>query len=714
MKRMITISITVLLILVSSVYILMITPFNDKEYSKENSEFHFSTYGDKIQMCEDGKWKDFEIKGVNMGSGYPGAFPNDNAINKKTYYRWFEMIGEMNANVVRVYKLESPEFYAALYKYNKKHNEKIYLIQNIDFPNEFMFSEDNIIDSESDNELIEKTKTVIDAVHGKNVSIEATKDKADLYFYDVSDYVLGYILGIEWDDTYVEYISNINSGIDYKGKYFSGAENASPFEMFLAWWGDKTFSYELEKYHEQHLISYANWADTDPFENDIQIDDRKEIDAVLDIDNINHNKDVKTGIFVSYNIYPYYPLFLQYGPYTKYTDENGQNNPYRKYLMELVRHHKYPVVVSEYGIPSSRSVAHSEIWRGYSHGGLNEKEQAKAIVSLHKDIKEAGCAGGMVFSWQDEWYKRAWNEMALSDPDGRAFWSNVQCAEQFFGIISFEPGKENDNNYPDGSIEEWKHVKPVYDDQNIKVSMKSDEKYLHILVDGLDMRPDKNYINIALDVSPKLGDENISDKQLEYPSEFIIQISKDKNSGLYVEDEYDVLVNSVLELYYDNTKGGIETLEKTYRNVASKLNGNINFSIVARPDNENFERKNTEVNTQVSEVGILKKGNCNPDSDEYDSNADYYIKGNVAEIRIPWQLLNFTDPSKCEIIDNLKDTEYAVEGIKIKEIHVSPYYDDSKGKIKSGSYKLKCWDKPRWHERKKAVYYMLKEEFKEE
>ena len=714
MRKIPTISISVLLTAIALMCVLLLTPFNDKNYSEENPKFNFSTKGNKIQIKDDGIWKDFEIKGVNMGSGYPGAFPNDNAIDKETYYRWLEMIGEMNSNVIRVYKLESPEFYSALYKYNKKHEEKIYIIQNIDFPNELMFSEDNIVNLEKNDMLIEKTKKVIDAIHGKNIVLEAKKDKMNLYLHDISDYVLGYIMGIEWDDTYIEYISGINRGIDYDGKYISGAEKASPFEVFLAWWGDETVRYESKKYNEQHLISYANWADTDPFENDIQIEDRKEIDAVVDLDNIHFQNELKTGIFVSYNIYPYYPLFLQYGPYTKYIDETGQVNPYRKYLMELVKHHKYPVVVSEYGIPSSRSTAHSERWRGYAHGGLNENEQADAIAVLYEDIRKAGCAGSMIFSWQDEWYKRAWNEMALSDPDGRAFWNNVQCAEQFFGILSFEPGDKNSCNYPDGDIGEWRQSDQVFKDEDITVSMKGDERYLHIMVDGLDMREDKNYINLALDIAPHIGDINVSDKTFEYPMDFIIQISKDDKSALYIEEEYDVLVNSVLELYYDNTKEGINTLKKTYGNIATKLNGNINFSIVARPDNENFEKIKTVGNTQINEVGRLKQGNGNPDSDKYDSNADYYISGNTAEIRIPWQLLNFTDPSKCEIIDDFEKTNYSVKGTKIEEIHIAPYYDDTKGEIKTGTHKLKGWSKPKWHERKKAVYYKLQKAFEEE
>ena len=47
----------------------------------------------------------FEIRGVNLGSGIPGHFATDYAIDKETYLRWFEEIQAMGANCIRVYTL---------------------------------------------------------------------------------------------------------------------------------------------------------------------------------------------------------------------------------------------------------------------------------------------------------------------------------------------------------------------------------------------------------------------------------------------------------------------------------------------------------------------------------------------------------------------------------------------------------------------------------
>ena len=712
MKKGVIVSTITGIVLIILFCFIIINPFTAKEFSENKPEFYFRTNGNKIQHYEDGNWTDFEIKGVNMGNGYPGTFPNDKSITEETYERWFQEIGEMNANTVRVYQLQSPEFYAALSKYNEEHDKKVYLIQTVDFPERMMYSEESLFDSDAEEELFTSARNTVDALHGDRISFDQEKLAMNFYTYDVSDYVLGYILGIEWDDTFVEYVSVTNKERHhYEGAYVKTSNQASAFETFLSEWGDEIVEYEGEKYHMQHLLSFGNWAETDPFVNEIKVENRRDLEVLVDIQHILPSEKMKTGIFASYNIYPYYPLFLQYGPYTKYIDDEGNANPYRKYLMELVEYHSYPVVISEYGTPSSRSVAHEDLWRDIPHGGLNEEEQANAIVTLYTDIKKAGCAGSMVFSWQDEWYKRAWNEMTLSDADGRSSWSNVQSSEQFFGLLSFDPGKEKDAVYPDGNIKEW-----TKDDQIIKkgsttVSMKQDEKYLHIMVEGLSEQENQDYISLALDITPKLGKTSVGELTFDHPMDFIIRIGKDGNSALYIDEDYDMLAYSIFGVFYDNSVGGLEELTESMEGHATKLPYSGQFSIVARADNGTYGMMATE--TEINEVGILKEGNGNPKSASFDSNADYCLGENLVEIRIPWQLLNFTDPSRAMVIDDLEENDMSICNLQIEDIHVAPYFENETGKIKSGTYEMHTWSEPVWHERLKESYYMLQKAFEE-
>src|SRR5258706_589784 len=66
-----------------------------------------------------------------------------------------------------------------------------------------------------------------------------------------------------------------------------------------------------------------------------------------------------------------------------------------------------PVLIAEYGVPSSRGLAHLQP-EGLHHGGHDEREMADQDVRLTREIHEAGLAGGILFAWQDEWFKHNW------------------------------------------------------------------------------------------------------------------------------------------------------------------------------------------------------------------------------------------------------------------------------------------------------------------
>jgi hypothetical protein len=91
------------------------------------------------------------------------------------------------------------------------------------------------------------------------------------------------------------------------------------------------------------------------------------------------------GYFATYHAYPYYPDFMN-------NDYLGEENPYLAYLTLLKRHHgDQPVLIGEFGVPSSREIAH---WnrKGWHHGGHNFTDQARINGLMMKAIHEAGMA----------------------------------------------------------------------------------------------------------------------------------------------------------------------------------------------------------------------------------------------------------------------------------------------------------------------------------
>ena len=72
-----------------------------------------------------------------------------------------------------------------------------------------------------------------------------------------------------------------------------------------------------------------------------------------------------------------------------------------------------------------------------------------------------------------------------------AYWSDYQTNEQYFGLLSFDPGKEQSVCYVDGDVSEWTE-KDIVQRGNTELSVKYDEKFMYFLVkkDGLDFEKD--------------------------------------------------------------------------------------------------------------------------------------------------------------------------------------------------------------------------------
>ena len=670
----------------------------------------FRTHEKEIQIRSGDGWQRFSLTGVNIGTGYPGLFPNESGISEETYYRWFGLISDMNANTVRVYQLQSPAFYNAFARYNRSHEKKLYLIQGVDFPDRYLYTLDNLL--EHHEALLQNTRKTVDAIHGDYMALDSRQDQLHIYLSDVSDYVLGYLLGIEWDRTFVEYTCRINGQVEgYEGSYLRCGSDATPFECFLARWGNELMAHEEKRYGQQHLLSFANWPETDPLLNEIDlffVPNRQEnTEQLIDLERLHPTSAVTTGLFASYNVYPYYPAFLQGGPYTKEKDETGSRNPYRFYLTELNAHHSIPVIISEFGVPASRSSAYRELWRGLSHGGLNETEQGQAAATLLHDIRAAGCAGSMVFTWQDEWYKTIWNERLISDPDRRAFWSNAMCAEQGFGLLAFEPEEAGMTCYPDGELSDWQGVAPMYEENGLRLSIRQDARYLYFLVQGTADGP----VTLALDTLPEHGSTEAGALRFSGgEADFLIRLDPAGTGALYVDRSYDLLPYSVLGSHIDTTLQHL--LELREKNGELPVYpGSDDFILVTRGDDDLINHMSSQ--PLLNRVGLLHAGNADPASPLYDSNADFCFGENAVELRIPWQLLNFTDPSRCRIADALPENDYQLSSRRIRRIRAAAARDGEDKILTLAPWALTGWETPRFHERLKQSYFILQDAFGE-
>ena len=651
----------------------------------------------------------FEIRGVNMGVGIPGHFATDYAIDKETYLRWFGQIKAMGANCIRVYTLLRDDFYDAVWEYNKDNPDPLYIIHGLWVNDYTLYSHADAYDSDFLGEMIKDSRTLVDMIHG-NKSFSLGEDLGNgVYNKDISPWVIGYILGVEWEDTTVAFTDHMKEELNsYEGKYMYTTEDASPFEAMLAQVGDRIIDYETKKYSSQRLIAFSNWPTTDPLEWDDMVEYYFRKFEQVDVEHIKTTDAFLSGQFASYHIYPYYPDYLGFMDELGITVlnkdafvENGVFNSYRAYLSLLNAYHTMPVVIAEYGVPSSRGRAQSDRNTGRAQGGMSEAQQGEALVSCYEDIMAAGCAGSIVFTWQDEWFKRTWNTMAYTDLTKTCYWSDYQTNEQYFGILSFDPGEEKSVCYVDGDVSEWKPEDKVTDSGPASLYCKYDEKYVYFYIHKDNFKFGTDTLYIPIDTTPKSGSMTCGGlpAAFEKAADFVLIISGETDSKLLVQERYEALRAIYSHRVYLQDAYLNEPARDTDKFVPIRLMLQIPDDPTAELDNKGYDTAET------FDTGTLTFGNGNPDSEDFNSLSDFIVRGDDIEIRLPWSLLNFLNPSEMVVHDDYYE-HYGIEGLEIREMYAG--VGGAGDTIPMGAIPLKGWGRhPTYHERLKQGYYDL-------
>ena len=669
----------------------------------------FKAEGDYFYIYESGDWKQMFMRGVNIGATEPGLFPGDLTISYDTYYRWFGYISEMNCNCIRIYTLMPPQFYQALGDFNKKAKNKLYLYQGIWVNEEDI---ERLSDTYAENEKILNDFTtdavnLVNVIHGKAKIAETAGEAYGTYNTDVSPWLVGWIIGIEWDPNFVINTNNQHPDKkDYDGKYLY-TQTASPFEAFLCRVGDALIKHEAKTYKFQVPLAFSNWITTDPLThpNEPHFDEDK---TTVNTENVKC-RNFGPGMFASYHIYPYYPDSLNYQEdYLEYTDDSGKVNTYEAYLEDLKLAHTVPIIVAEFGIPTSRGMGHESVM-GYNQGMVDETAQGAMLIDMLGSIENAKYAGGIVFTWQDEWFKRTWNNVMFDIADRRPYWSNIQTTEQCFGLLAFDPGKESMAAYVDGDVSEWRNTKPTVTTAQGKLYIKSDERYLYIMLDAGNYDFEKDTLLIPINTIADQGNLKAAQYNAEFDTaaDFLIYINGKDNSHIYVDRYYDAF-----NYYFLESKKLSDI--KAEENAGVKNSGMFDIMRLCYGYNLTVKGTNQVVPDKAYETGKLRYGNGNPKAQEYKSLSDFYFKNGKLEIRIPWQLLNVMDPSGKQQISDFRKTQ-VISPQAYQSFDFGFAYRTGTESLKitlGGSYEYNGWNTPTWHERLKPAYYELQNYFK--
>lgn len=679
--------------------------------AEKETAFSVRTQGDRIQLLTEKGWEDIRLQGVDLGSGEPGEWSTDHDIDKETYLRWLAQIQAMGANVIRVYSVQAPAFYAALAEHNGESETPLYLLQGIWVNDYAQNSHIDALDSDFCGELLEDCYAAVDVLHGKRfVLTNDAGSAAGLFLRDVSRWVLGYVIGGEWTDVTVAYTDEKYPDIEgYEGAFLYTAPEATAFETMLAQVGDALLSYEADRYGEQRLITFANTRTTDPFDYPQEVTEFFRKCAAIDVEHILTTDALQTGLFASYSVYSYDLDYLAVmtpeewqGLTAAAVDFSGCDgvdgtlDTYLAYLKLLNAHHTVPVVVMEFGAASGRGIAQYNEATGTHEGHLSEAEQGKAIVGCWEDIVASGCAGGCVFSWQDEWHKRSWNTMFAVDNSRTPYWSDAQSSDQHFGLLAFDPGEENICTV-DGDGAEWDEEDVVarYADGSA-VSMRYDERYLYFLIEKPGYVYGQETLYLPIDTTQKTGSYSALGLQFDRAVDFLIRIHTDSDSALLVQERYhDIHANFEQEI----------TGKDAYIDPPAKNGTRFETAQMAVKD-AGSQFWNQPATLDAFETGKLRRGNADPASPLYDSLADFAVGEGVVELRLPWALLNFADPSRMRIHDDYYDGNYGVAFISLRELYVG--LGTVGETIELARFPLKGWGNDvTWHERLKPAYTAL-------
>lgn len=661
-------------------------------------EYPARTHGDRFEIRTPDGWAPFYIKGVNLGAALPGRHPSQFP-DSATYARWIDGMSAMGANVVRTYTIHPPVFYDALRAHNIAHPEHpLWLVHGVwtELP-----PDDDYEDPEWEGAFFAEMRRVVELVHGR-ADLEARPGHASgSYTADVSPWTLAYIIGREWEPySVVEFNAMRPELSSWKGRYLTLAAG-TPMEVWLARACEELIAYETSTYRAQRPIAYTNWPTLDPMRHPTETTVDEEVAireglgeevgrAPLEYDNdatgletgaVRPTAAFPAGYFASYHAYPYYPDFMILDPeYAKARSPWGASN-YFGYLRDLKRRHPdVPVIVAEYGVPASIGVAHLQP-QGWHHGGHTEASMADIDVRLTREIAEAGLAGGILFAWIDEWFKKNWIVIEFEIPlERNRLWLNRLDAEQHYGVIAMEPERRIPGETPAERAAGWRARPALYTGSDgSTLRAVADEAYLTLFYDagpgGGPGLPD--HLRIGFDtVDPDAGDRRwpgaIGDT-LPLGIEFALDVTPTSARLLVDRPSSPFRLDPVRgSLPRDDletppvpparaTQGAVSAPvpQRTFaarreqrfqRPFRSRPNADGRFdSLRVITNRPRFGRDSTEYLALGYDRGVLPGGPAPDGLWETDATRG------LIEVRIPWMLLGFTDPSERRVLQELPE-----------------------------------------------------------
>jgi len=657
------------------------------------------TQGDQFLISTGGGVRDF-VAGVNLGPTIPGRQPGEQAISREDFRRWFPQMTDMGFRALRVYTIMPPAFYQELRAFNVANPDApLLLIHGVWIPEEEFYETFDLFDSDIVSEFRTEIERAVEVVHGDVILPDRPGHAGGTYDADVSPWLMSWAIGVEWDPFATSASDIANAGKPaFRGDYFENTTDASPTEVWLAEMLDHLA--ELEAGHGVTMpLTFVNWPTTDPL---LHPDEPLEREELLGVDH-NHVRPTSSwpgGYYASYHAYPYYPDFQRYEEDIAGFQLSGEENNYAGYLTKLKDHHAgIPIVITEFGVPSAMASAHFGP-QGRNQGGHNERDQMGINADLLRTIEEVGLSGGFLFEWTDEWFKFTWNTIDYElPPDRRSLWANPWTNEANFGVVATDPGPSQAVDL-DGDDSEWTEN----DSQVILESTGSvrevralkDESYLYLRI--RTDKPDlwlKTPVVIGFDVLPGEGGGLPGTDGIDPQSDYAIVLDDDEGRMLVRASNDPYAIQYAWKRSYEPVNPADFREGSGVWNVQRLV---VNRPLVVPTTGESIA-------AEVIAPGEMVFGTTDPSDGDFDSRSTWSAKGQVIEIRIPYQAIGFSDPSSLQALRIDNDGSVGTE--TVERVGITIVVGDEV--FETAGYAWEPWQTPTWHERIKDGAEVLAE-----
>jgi len=662
-------------------------------------QFFFRVEGDQFAARSGDAWRPVYLAGVDLSPALPGYYTAEATTDVAIYADWLRKISDLGGNSVRVYTILPPAFYRALREFNTAHPQRpIWLVQGVSFgdpPRDDMFNGAYYQQCQKD------IREAIDVIHGQGDVAMGRGHAGGVYTTDVAQWVAGFVVGQTWLSHVVTANNLLHPDIQrFEGVYLD-VPSGSATEIFLAQMINYTAEYQEGKYNWQHPAAFISWPTLDPIRHPTESTILEEVairraqgerlptpagpyddDDGVSIDpmRLKPRQKLAAGYFAAYNALPFYPDFLNQDPrYQAVRDAEG-SNPFLGYLRDLKASHRgLPLLITEFGIPSSIGIGHFSP-AGFDEGGKSEEQQGQILARLSRSVRESGAAGGMVFEWVDQWFRQSWLQRDYEVPaDRRVLWTNAMNPAEHFGLVAADPFGRN-VHVLGGEAAEWAGRSPLYTDTSSGPTLPSGDRfdaardlkalyvdadegflYLRLVLSKLDNdndgQPDWKDVNylIGLGTAPNVGGITylpfITPVRFPMGMTYAVQLAGPAASRIWIASSYNPFRIVPVEGIPTQTILGSKLGWKP--SVSSS--GNFEAQII-EPNRRRFSREGRYFPPQRYERGILRYGSLNPQARNYDSLAEWYanVQTNAIDLRIPWNLLNVTDPSSFKVFAGLE------------------------------------------------------------